>query len=255
MRILSEILTLDGIDHGFFTREGGVSVGLYKGLNCGVGSDDDPAAVSRNRATVEEELALSPGGLLSLYQMHSPAVVMVEEPWTQADKPEADAMVTDRPGIGLGILVADCAPVLLADADAGVIGAAHAGWKGAVGGVVEATVAAMEQLGAETGRIRASVGPCIHQPSYEVDDGFRQRFVELDPGNERFFVTGGREGHHQFDLPSFVAERLVVAGIAAPEIVDADTYTDEDRFFSYRRATHREEPDYGRNIAAIRLCD
>lgn len=255
MRILSDVLALDGIDHGFFTREGGVSDGLYRGLNCGVGSDDDPTAVAENRALVEQELRLSQGGLLSLYQVHSPAVVLVEEAWSPDDKPEADAMVTDRADVGLGILVADCAPVLFADPAAVIVGAAHAGWKGAVGGVLEATVAAMEELGADAANIRAAVGPCIHQTSYEVDDGFRRRLIDLDPGNERFFAAGTRDGHHQFDLPGFAAARLRGVGIASVDIVDADTYPDEERFFSYRRATHRGEPDYGRNIAVIRLID
>ena len=255
MRILANALALDGIDHGFFTREGGYSTGVYQGLNCGPGSDDDADAVARNRAAVAEELHLQPGALLSLYQVHSPAVVRVEAPWQTNQKPEADAMVTNRTDVGLGILVADCTPVLFADEIAGVVGAAHAGWKGAVGGVLEATVAAMEELGADAARIKAAAGPCIRQASYEVDDEFRHHLVDLDVENDGFFAAGERAGHHQFDLPGYVVSRLRNAGIAAPEDIDADTYADETRFYSYRRATHRQEPDYGRNIAVIRLKD
>lgn len=257
MRITAGTLDLSGVDHGFFTREGGVSTGIYRGLNCGSGSDDDQGAVNENRTRVAKALSLASDALLSLYQVHSPTAVIVDEPWGADidERPRADAMITDRPGIGLGILVADCAPVLFAEPEAGVVGAAHAGWKGAVGGVVEATVAAMEERGAEVSRIRAAVGPCIHQESYEVDKRFHARLTDLDPGNDRFFVPGVRDGFHQFDLPGYVAARLARSGVGAVEIVDADTYGDEERFFSYRRATHRSEPDYGRNIAVIRLTD
>lgn len=256
MRLLADNLCVQGVDHGFFSRHGGVSEGLYRGLNCGAGSRDDPVAVRRNRSRVAEELGLKADALLSVHQIHSADVVVVDDPAgleTSPDMPRADAMVTRRADVGLGILVADCAPVLLADAAAGIVGAAHAGWKGALGGVVEATVSAMESMGADARRIIAAVGPCIHQHSYEVDHRFRDRVLAGDPGGERFFADGRRPGHCQFDLPGYVASRLRFAGVNHTMCVDADTYGDEARFFSYRRATHRSEPDYGRNIAVIRL--
>lgn len=244
------------VDHGFFTREGGVSAGVYAGLNCGSGSNDDPAAVRENRARVAGAMGLAPDRLVSLFQVHSPDVIAVDDIWSDdpETKPRADGMVTNRPGIGLGILVADCTPVLFSDAEAGVVGAAHSGWRGAVGGVNGATIDAMMALGARRERIRAAIGPCIHQPSYEVDDGFRRNLIKDNAENEKFFVVGGREGHHQFDLPGYVASRLVEAGLQHIETLDADTYGDEARFFSFRRTTHRAEPDYGRNIAVIRLA-
>jgi len=254
MRIRADNLDHPGIDHGFFTREGGVSEGVYAGLNCGSGSSDDPEAVIENRSRVAAELGLNASNLLSLYQIHSPTVITVEAPWQErADqKPEADGMVTKRTDVGLGVLIADCAPVLFADAEAGIVGAAHSGWRGAVGGVNEATVDAMVKLGAERERICAAIGPCIHQPSYEVDQGFHDNLMSIDADNERFLVAGRRDGHYQFDLPGYVAMRLGKAGVGDVTVVGVDTYTDEDRFFSFRRTTHRGEPDYGRNIAVIR---
>ncbi|MFM2100679.1 MAG: hypothetical protein RLZZ366_2218 [Pseudomonadota bacterium] len=240
-----------GISHGFLGRRGGISGGPYGGLNVGIGSDDDPAAISENRRRATA--AIMPGAALAtLYQIHSADVVTVTKPFKDVDRPRADAMVTDRSGILLGILTADCAPVLFADMQAGVIGAAHAGWKGALGGVTDATITAMEGLGADRSRIVACIGPCIARASYEVDDGFARRFGEADPTNERFF-SGGREGHHQFDLEGYVASRLADAGIAKVEMLGLDTYSDEERFFSFRRATHRNEPDYGRQISLIGL--
>lgn len=240
---------LDGIAHGFLGRRGGVSQGTHHGLNVGLGSTDDADAVARNRALAVN--AVLPGArLLSCYQIHSADCITVVEPWGDRVRPHADAMVTDRPGIALGILTADCAPVLLADREAGIVGAAHAGWKGAVGGVTDTTIRAMESLGARRDRIAAAIGPCIARASYEVDAAFRARFVSDDPENDRFFADA-RDGHAQFDLEAYVAHRLAAAGVQRVEMLGLDTYADEDRFFSYRRATHRREPDYGRQIAII----
>lgn len=242
---------LEGLPHGFLGRRGGVSAGVVAGLNVGLGTGDEPAAVAENRRRAVE--AVEPGArLATVYQVHSPDCVIVTEPWPDAERPHADALATDRPGLLLGVVTADCAPVLLADRVAGVVGAAHAGWKGAVGGVTDATIAAMEALGAERGRIVAAIGPCIAQASYEVDAGFRERFVATGADNARHFA-GGRQGHYQFDLEGYVAARLRSAGIAAVEPMQLDTYAAEDRFYSFRRATHRSEPDYGRQISLIGL--
>ena len=243
--------TLDGVAHGFLGRTGGVSTGLHAGLNVGIGSDDDAAAVAENRRLASE--AVLPGAaLVTLYQIHSADCVTVRSPFEDRLRPRADALVTDRPGLALGILTADCAPVLLADKDAGVIGAAHAGWKGAIGGVTDATILAMEALGAKRERITAAIGPCIARASYEVDDAFARRFEAHDPANERFFAEG-RDGHFQFDLEAYVAHRLASAGIGRVAMLGLDTYADEARFFSFRRATHRGEPGYGRQISVIGL--
>lgn len=241
---------LDGVAHGFLSREGGVSTGPHGGLNVGLGSDDDPAAVAENRARATA--AVLPGSrLVTLYQVHSGDCITVTAPFN-GDRPRADALVTDRPGLALGILTADCAPVLFADVAAGVIGAAHAGWKGAIGGITDSTILAMESLGARRDRITAAIGPCIARVSYEVDDAFARRFETDDPANERFFAPA-RAGHHQFDLEAYVVHRLASAGIRRIAALGLDTYADEDRFFSFRRATHRGEPDYGRQIALIGL--
>ena len=243
--------TLDGVAHGFLGRTGGVSTGIHAGLNVGIGSDDDAAAVAENRRLASE--AVLPGAaLVTLYQTHSADCVTVRAPFEERLRPRADALVTDRPGLALGILTADCAPVLLADKDAGVIGAAHAGWKGAIGGVTDATILAMEALGAKRDRIAAAIGPCITRASYEVDDAFARRFEAHDPANERFFAEG-RDGHFQFDLEAYVAHRLASAGIGRVAMLGLDTYADEARFFSFRRATHRGEPGYGRQISVIGL--
>ena len=242
---------LDGVPHGFLGRRGGVSRGVVEGLNVGWGAEDDPQAVRENRRRAGE--AVAPGArLVTLHQTHSPDVIYVTEPFPDDARPHADAMVTDRRGLLLGILTADCAPVLFADREAGVIGAAHAGWKGAFAGVVESTVAEMERRGAERGRIAAAVGPCIARRSYEVDEAFLRRFVEADPENERFF-GGAREGHHFFDLEGFVLSRLAEAGLSNVEALGQDTYSQPDLFFSYRRATHLAEPTYGRQISLIAL--
>lgn len=240
--------TLASIPHGFLGRRGGVSRGTIAGLNVGHGAQDDSEAVAENRRRAVE--AVLPGAALAtVYQVHSSDTVIVERPWPFDDRPRADAMVTRRPGLLLGVVTADCAPVLLADAEAGVVGAAHAGWRGAHGGVLEATVAAMEALGADRARIAAAIGPAIAQASYEVDSRFRDAFADDD---ERFFAPG-RPGHWQFDLEGYAARRLRAAGIAGVEPLGLDTYADEGRFFSYRRATHRGEPTYGRQISLIGL--
>jgi YfiH family protein len=242
---------LAGVAHGFFGRGGGVSGGVCAGLNVGLGSADDRDAIHENRRRAIE--AVAPGAkLVTVHQVHSPLALHAISPWPDDARPHADAMATDRPGLALGILTADCAPVLLADREAGVIGAAHAGWRGAFGGVVESVVAEMEKLGAERGRIAAAVGPCIARKSYEVDDGMFRRFVEAEPDNERFFGAG-RAGHHQFDLEGYVLSRLADAGLGRVEALGEDTYSQPDRFFSFRRATHKSEPDYGRQISLIAM--
>ncbi len=240
---------LPGVPHGFFGRRGGVSHNLYASLNVGLGSDDDQNAVAENREIAVEAVERN-AKLVTLHQVHSAIALPATAPWRDAERPNADALVTDRPGLLLGILTADCTPVLLADKQAGVVGAAHAGWKGALGGVTDAVIAEMEKLGADRGRIAAAIGPTIGRASYEVEDGFARRFEEADPANERFF-TPGRAGHHQFDLEGYVTARLAAAGITRVEALGLDTYADADRFFSFRRATHKNEADYGRQISLI----
>jgi len=253
---LRKATTIDSrrVAHGFFGRRGGVSTGLYDSLNCGPGSSDERASVIENRARATA--ALSPGAkLVTLYQIHSAQAVTVTAPWDIPDNPKADAFATDKSGIVLGILTADCAPILLTDKDAHVIGAAHAGWGGAFAGVAESVVAAMERLGARRGRIAAAVGPCISQPSYEVGPEFKPRFLAADLANEKFFEPSARAGHWQFDLPAYVAHRLRQSGITTVETVPLCTYVHESEFFSYRRTTHRKEADYGRQLSAIMLTD
>lgn len=245
---------LAGLPHGFLGRQGGVSSGIHAGLNVGLGSDDDRAAIHENRRRAIAAVAPD-ATLVTLHQIHSADAVAVTGPVADDARAHADALVTDRPGLLLGILTADCVPVLLADAQAGVIGAAHAGWKGALAGITDAAVAAMERLGARRERIAAAIGPCIGRASYEVDDAFARRFAEADPENERFFADGVRPGHHQFDIEAYVAARLAAAGLARVEALGLDTYADEARFFSFRRATHRGEPGYGRQISLIALPD
>lgn len=242
---------LDGLPHGFLGRAGGVSTGHYASLNVGLGSDDAREAIVENRRRAVA--AVAPGAaLVTVHQIHSAEALVAAAPWPDDARPRADAIVTDRPGLALGILTADCAPILLADEEAGVIGAAHSGWKGAFGGVIEATVAAMAGLGAERARIVAAIGPCIARKSYEVDDAFCRRFAEADPENDRFF-SPGRDGHHQFDLEGYVAARLAQAGVSRVEALGLDTYADPARFFSYRRATHKDESTYGRQLSLIAL--
>ena len=237
--------------HGFLGRQGGVSTGLYASLNCGLGSADARAAVLENRARAVA--AVAPGAtLVTLHQVHSPTVVTVDVPFADDARPHADAMVTRVPGLALAILAADCAPVLFADRQAGVIGAAHAGWRPALNGVLAGTVAAMVALGARAERIAAVVGPAIGRRSYEVDDGFRAKFLADDAGHDAFF-TLGRAGHWQFDLEAFVVRRLADAGLVRIAATGLDTYADPARWFSYRRTTHAGDPDYGRQVSMVAL--
>ncbi|GEP11957.1 peptidoglycan editing factor PgeF [Methylobacterium gnaphalii] len=241
------------VRHAFFTRQGGVSDGLYASLNGGIGSRDETALVAENRARMCAQLALPPSALVSLYQVHSNRVVTVEAPFPLEERPQADAMVTRVPGLALGIATADCGPILFADPENCVVGAAHAGWKGALTGVIANTVAAMEDLGAVRSYIVAVLGPTISQAAYEVSADFVERFRAEAPGSERFFAEGKRGGHAQFDLPGFIVSRLEEAGIGEAVALGLCTYADEERFFSYRRTTHRAEADYGRLISAIAL--
>jgi YfiH family protein len=244
---------LGDLPHGFLGRRGGVSTGELAGLNVGYGSSDDRAAIDENRRRAVAAL-LPRAQLATVHQVHSADVVQVDRPWQQDERPRADAMVADRPGLLLGILTADCAPVLLADRQAGVIGAAHAGWRGALAGVTDSTLAAMEKLGASRDRICAAVGPSIGPASYEVDEGFRARFLADDAANARFFADAPA-GKPHFDLPRYVVQRLLAAGIGEVEALHLDTYADADRFYSYRRATHRGQADYGRQLSVIALAD
>ena len=245
-------LSSPGIAHAFFGRRGGVSDGVYATLNCGPGSSDVRERVIENRRRAIATLS-SGARLVTLYQVHGAEVVPVTEPWPIERNPKADALVTNQPGIALGILTADCAPILLSDPEALVIGAAHTGWGGAISGVTDSVIAAMVKLGAHMDRIRAAIGPCISQPAYEVGPEFEARFVAQDAANQRFFTPSARAGHWQFDLPGYVAQRIARAGVEAVETLGACTYAREDDFFSYRRTTHRKEPDYGRQLSAIAL--
>ena len=243
--------SLGALPHGFLGRTGGVSTGELAGLNVGYGSGDDRDAIDENRQRAIA--AVLPGAeLATVHQVHSAEVVVAQGAWPQEERPHADAMVTDTPNLLLGILTADCAPVLFADHRGVVVGAAHAGWRGALGGVTDATIEAMEELGSRRENIHAAVGPCIAQPSYEVDESFRGRFIDHDPDNKRFFVAGAA-GKPQFDLEAYVVHRLIAAGIGEVEALNLDTYADPDRFYSYRRATHRGEADYGRQLSAIAI--
>ena len=252
-RIEAKALVCPGIRHAFFTRHGGVSEGVYASLNGGWGSRDARANVIENRARMAAAIGVQPEALLLAYQIHSADVVVADTPWARDAAPKADAVVTRVPGLAVAVTTADCGPVLFADPQAGVVAATHAGWKGAFSGILEATIAAMEKLGADRARIVAALGPMIRQPSYEVGPEFMDRFVAADPGYARFFASGTRAGHAMFDLPGFIAARLRQAGLAIIEDTGLCTYAEPDRFFSYRRATHRAEPDYGRHIAAIAL--
>lgn len=250
--ITHALLDGSGVRHGFFTREGGVSTGLYGSLNVGVGSKDDPAAVAENRARVAGWFGRTADDLASCYQIHS-AVARVAEAGWKGERPEGDATVTAAPGVICGVLTADCAPILLADAEAGVVGAAHAGWKGALGGIVHSTVSAMEALGARPDRMVAVVGPCIGLESYEVGADFQERFEHHDPGSARFFQPGVADDRRQFDLPGFVLWRLEQAGVGDAAWTGHDTRIDGARFFSNRRAHLDGEPDFGRMMSAISL--
>jgi purine-nucleoside/S-methyl-5'-thioadenosine phosphorylase / adenosine deaminase len=246
-------LDLAHIRHGFFTRQGGVSAGIFASLNCGFGSSDEAAKVAENRARAMAVLGLAGDRLATGYQVHSADVVVVDHPWRRGEAPRVDGMVTRTPEIALGILTADCAPVLFADGEARVIGAAHAGWRGAVSGILEATVAAMEKLGATPRRIHAAIGPSIGRHSYEVGPEFPAPFLAENASNAAFFRVAPRAAHFLFDLAGYVAARLQRLGLARIETIPGDTAAETDRFFSYRRSCHRKEPDYGRELSAIAL--
>lgn len=246
---------LDGIRHAFFTRDGGVSHGVYATLNGGVGSNDAPDKVAENRSRMAAALGVAPDRFLTAYQIHSPDVVVAEEPWSRDNRPRADAIVTRTPRLAVGVSTADCGPLLFADAQARVVGAAHAGWRGAFTGVIEATVAAMERLGAARDHIVAALGPTIRQPNYEVGPEFVARFLAADAANARFFAASPRAGHAMFDLAGYIAARVQHAGLVNFEDLGLCTYAEPERFFSYRRTTKRGEPDYGRHINAIALAD
>ena len=249
------LAALAGIRHAFFTRGGGVSDGIYASLNGGPGSEDAPANVSENRDRMAAMLGVRPDRFLTAYQIHSPDVVTIERPWSAQERPRADAIVTRTPGLAIGVTTADCAPVLLADQQAGVIGAAQPGWRGAATGILEATIAAMERCGADRARMVAALGPMIRQPNYEVGPELVARFTAEDGANARFFQPSPRPDHALFDLPGYIAARLAHAGVARVEDLGHCTYGDPARFFSYRRSTHRQERDYGRHINAIALVN
>jgi YfiH family protein len=253
MTFTSPLLSaIPGLRHAFFTRDGGVSEGIYAGLNGGLGSNDDPAHVAENRRRMAAEMGVDPLHFLTAYQVHSPDVAVATAPWDGDSRPRVDAMVTKVEGLALGVTTADCGPVLFADPKARVIGAAHAGWKGAFTGVLEATIAEMEKLGADRSDIVVAIGPLIRQPSYEVGAEFVERFTQSDAGFARFFIPSTRAGHAMFDLGGFIRMRLERAGIAIIDDTGIDTYPDNN-LFSYRRSVHRKEPDYGRQIHAIVL--
>ena len=253
MKLESPLLAaIPGLRHAFFTREGGVSGGIYGSLNGGVGSNDDPVMVEENRRRMAEQLGVTPERFLSVWQTHSPDVMVATGPWQGASRPRADAIVTRTAGLAIGATAADCGPVLFVDPGARVIGAAHAGWKGALNGVLESTIAAMEGLGAERSGIVAAIGPLIRQHSYEVGDEFVERFIEADAENGLFFLPAARAGHSMFDLAGYIRMRLENAGVLVIDDTGLDTYSDP-RFFSYRRSVHRGETDYGRHVHSIAL--
>ena len=253
MTLASPLLSaIPGLRHAFFTRDGGVSGGIYASLNGGTGSSDDPGNVAENRRRMAEQIGVMPENLLTVWQIHSPDAVVATGPW-EGPRPRADAIVTRTEGLAIGATAADCGPILFVDPNARVIGAAHAGWKGALTGILESTVAAMEELGAERGGIVAAIGPLIRQHSYEVGGEFVERFIEADAENAMFFLPAAREGHAMFDLAGFIRMRLENAGVLMIDDIGVDTYSDE-RFYSYRRSVHRSEPDYGRHVHAIALA-
>ncbi|HWT99142.1 MAG TPA: peptidoglycan editing factor PgeF [Terriglobales bacterium] len=249
----AELSGLTNIRHGFMTRGGGVSAGIYATLNCGIGSWDATDAVLENRGRAVAKIGMAPASLVTAYQVHSAKAVVVEQPWARDAAPQVDGMVTAKPGVTLGILTADCAPVLFADEKAGVIGAAHAGWKGAITGVLQATVEKMVENGAKAGRIRAAIGPCIGQMSYEVGAEFPAPFLAQDPAHARYFIPSIRDQRYMFDLGGYVRDQLRSMGLAGVELLGRDTCAEEEQFFSYRRTTLRQEPDYGRQISLIGL--
>jgi purine-nucleoside/S-methyl-5'-thioadenosine phosphorylase / adenosine deaminase len=251
--IFSPLLSaIPGLRHAFFTRDGGVSGGIYGGLNGGLGSNDDPKHVAENRRRMAEQMGVAPDRFLSVHQVHSPDAVVANGPWDGPARPRADAMVTRTEGIAIGVTAADCGPILLVDPNARVIGAAHAGWKGALTGILESTIETMEKLGAERSRMVAAIGPLIRQHSYEVGGEFVERFIDADADNAVFFIPSTREGHAMFDLAGYIRMRLENAGVLMIDDLGIDTYSDE-HFYSYRRSVHRKEPDYGRHVHAIAL--
>jgi hypothetical protein len=250
---LPNLTALPGIRHGFLTRRGGVSDGIYSSLNCGFGSKDENAAVAENRRRALKASGLGPDSLATAYQVHSARVATVAHDWPKQNRPEVDGLVSKTPGISLGILTADCVPVLFADPEGGIIGAAHAGWKGALTGILGETVEAMVVLGAQADRVRAGIGPAIAQKSYEVGPEFPQPFIAQDPAHGRFFTTSKRCRHFMFDLVGYVAAQLNVLGLAKVEVAGNDTCAEAEDFFSYRRTTLQKEPDYGRQISVIGL--
>jgi polyphenol oxidase len=247
----SLLSAIPGLRHAFFTREGGVSEGIYQGLNGGLGSNDAAAHVAENRRRMAEQMGVAPDRFLSLHQIHSPDAVVATGPWT-GDKPRADALVTRTEGLAIGVTAADCGPILFVDPAARVIGAAHAGWKGALTGVIESTVDAMEKLGADRSGTVAAIGPLIRQHSYEVGGEFVERFLDAAADNAAYFIPSSRTGHSMFDLAGYIRMRLENAGVLMIDDIGVDTYSDE-RFYSYRRSVHRKEPDYGRHVHAIAL--
>ena len=253
MTVTAPTLALAGVRHAFFTRDGGVSGGLYATLNGGLGSHDDTASVAENRARMAQALGVKPPALLTPYQTHSPDVAIVNALWADEARPRADAIVTRAPGLAVGVTTADCGPVLLADPVARVIGAAHAGWRGALTGIVEATVVAMKELGARPERIVAALGPMIRQHNYEVGSELITRFTAEDRASEQFFSAATRDGHALFDLAGYIRGRLSRAGVRQVEDLALCTYADDAQFFSFRRSTHRSENDYGRHVSAIAL--
>jgi hypothetical protein len=248
----SLLSAIPGLRHAFFTRDGGVSDGVYAGLNGGLGSSDDPTRVAENRRRMAESLGVAPTHLLSVHQIHSPDTIVATAPWNGAARPKADALVTRDEGLAISVTTADCGPILFVDPRARVIGAAHAGWKGALAGILESTIDAMERLGADRSGMVAAIGPLIRQPSYEVGNEFVERFLEADAENAIFFLPGERDGHAMFDLAGFIRMRLENAGVLMIDDLGIDTYSDE-RFYSYRRSVHRNEKDYGRHVHAIVL--
>ena len=243
---------IPGLRHGFFSREGGVSKGIYAGLNGGLGSNDDPASVRENRARMAAWLGVTAENLINAHQTHSPDAIVATGPWQSTERPKADAIVTARPGLAIGVTTADCGPVLFVDPNARIIGAAHAGWKGALTGILESTIEAMEKLGADRARTMVAIGPMIRQPSYEVGGEFVERFLDADADYAAFFQPAYRNGHAMFDLAGFIRLRLENAGVLLVDDLGIDTYSDE-RFYSYRRSVHRKEADYGRHVHAIAL--
>jgi polyphenol oxidase len=250
----SLLAAVPGLRHAFFSREGGVSDGVYASLNGGLGSKDDPERVRENRRRMADRMGVAPAQFLSVHQVHSPDAIVATGPWDGPARPKADAIVTAKAGLAIGVTTADCGPILLADPNARIIAAAHAGWKGALTGIVESTIATMEKLGAARGRMVAAIGPLIRQGSYEVGGEFVERFLDADADNAMYFIPSTRNGHAMFDLGGFIRKRLEISGVLMIDDLGVDTYSDE-RFYSYRRSVHRKEPDYGRLVHAIALED